>query len=130
GFYDNTLDVLTFTSQRLEGSVQLEQKISRATTLLYRFNYRRVRATNLVITTNQIPLLSQPVRVGMPTFTYIRDQRDNPIESTRGSYTTIDLGVAGGFFGSEADFSRVLVQNSTYHPVHKKWVFARATRVG
>jgi len=129
-FYDNTLDVLTFTSQRLEGSVQLEQTLSKATTFLYRFNYRRVRASNLVITSNQIPLLSQPVRVGMPTFTYIRDRRDNPIETTRGNYSTVDLGVAGGFFGSEANFSRVLTQNSTYHPLKKKWVFARSTRVG
>ncbi len=44
-FYDNTLDVTTFTSQRLEGSVQTEQKINKASTMIYRFTYRRVRAS-------------------------------------------------------------------------------------
>ena len=129
-FYDNTLDVLTYTSKRLEGSVQAEQTVSKATTFLYRFTYRRVQATNLVIEPQLVPLLSQPVRVGMPTFTYIRDQRDNPLESTKGFYTTVDAGVAAGFFGSQANFSRILAQNTTYHGFKKKFVFARETRVG
>ena len=44
-FYDNTIDVTTFTSQRLEGSVQAEETISKATTMAYRFTYRRVKAS-------------------------------------------------------------------------------------
>src|SRR5262249_20820420 len=44
-FYDNTLDVTTFTSERLEGTVQAEQIISKASTMDYRFTYRRVQAT-------------------------------------------------------------------------------------
>jgi len=135
-FYDNTLDVTTFTSQRLEASIQAQQKIGKASTMDYRFTYRRVKATNIEISPEQIPLLSQPVRVGMPGFSYIRDKRDNPLESTRGNYTTVDAGVAAGTFGSEADFSRLLIQNSTYQafgkkrPQGKKFVFARSTRIG
>ncbi len=48
-FYDNSLNVQTFTSRRLEGSIQLEQSLSRITTLLYRFTYRRVQASELQI---------------------------------------------------------------------------------
>ncbi|HSB75464.1 MAG TPA: BamA/TamA family outer membrane protein, partial [Terriglobales bacterium] len=135
-FYDNSLDVITYTSNRLEGSAQIEQTWSKVTTTLYRFTYRRVQATNLVpLSPNLFPLLSQPVRVGMPSITYIRDKRDNPIETTRGNYTTFDAGVAAGFFGSQASFSRMLVQNATYVPFgsnrsKNKWVFARATTVG
>jgi outer membrane protein insertion porin family len=130
-FYDNTLDVTTFTSQRLEGSVQLEESLSRVSKLLYRFTYRRVKATNVVVASDEIPLFSQPTRVGMPGFTYIRDKRDNPLETTKGNYTTIDGGVASGYFASEADFGRLLVQNSTYQPFRKnKYVFARSTRIG
>ena len=136
-FYDNSLDVLTFTSQRLEGSAQIQQKVSKVTTLAYGFTYRRVRASNLVISSALVPVLSLPVRVGMPTFTYIRDKRDNPIQTHKGNYTTLDAGLAAGFFGSQASFGRLLVQNSTYHsfltknkPVQKQWVFARSTRVG
>lgn len=136
GFYDNSLDVVTYTSNRLEGSAQIEQSWSKATTTLYRFTYRRVQATNLVpLSPNLFPTLSQPVRVGMPSITYIRDKRDNPIETTRGNYTTFDAGVAAGFFGSESNFSRLLAQNATYVPFgssrsKNRWVFARSTTVG
>jgi outer membrane protein insertion porin family len=131
-FYDDTRDVRTFTAQRLEGSVQLEEKYSRITTFLYRLTFRRVKVDprTLVIDPTQIPLLSKPVRIGIPSFTYIRDKRDDPLDSHKGTYTTGDVGVAGHFLGSEASFSRFLVQNSTYHAFRKTWVFARSTKVG
>lgn len=137
GFYDNSLDVVTYTANRLEGSAQIEQSWNKATTLLYRYSYSRVQATNLVPLSPNLfpPLLSQPVRVAMPSFTYIRDKRDNPIETTKGNYTTFDAGVAGSFFGSQVNFSRMLAKNTTYvpfgsHRSKNKWVFARSTTIG
>jgi len=144
-FYDNTLDITTFTSKRLEGSIQMNQVFGprdappgtrHVNTLIYGFTYRRVQASNLVISSNLVPLLSQPTRVGFPGFTFIHDKRDNPIESTRGNYTTLDLAVASRYFGSEADFSRMLIQNSTYYiltkrrPIGHQFVLARSTRIG
>ncbi|HYG99415.1 MAG TPA: POTRA domain-containing protein [Terriglobales bacterium] len=131
-FADNSRDVRTFTSERLEGSAQAEQVLSRVTTLLYRFQYRRVKVDprTLVISPEQIPILSRPVRVGMPSFTYIRDKRDDPIDTHKGNYTTFDTGIAAGAFGSAANFGRFLIQNSTYVPIKKRFVLARSTRIG
>jgi outer membrane protein assembly complex protein YaeT len=143
GFFDHTLDVATFTSQRLEGSAQVEQIFRRkaadespSTVMNYRFNYRLVKASNIEIDPNLIPLLSQPVRVGEPGFSFLRNRRDSDLETTRGSYMTVDAGVAARYFGSEADFSRLVVQYSTYHAFgkqqksSKQLVFARSTRIG
>ncbi len=146
GFYDNTLDITTFTSKRLEGSAQVHQCFGTSdqcvvsgrppTEAVYSFTYRRVQASNLVISPNLIPTLSQPTRVGIPAITIIRDRRDSPLESTKGTYTTLDAGVAASYFGSEADFSRILLQNSSYYnigknrPPAKRFVFARSTRLG
>ncbi len=139
--YDNTVDVSTFTSKRLEGTLQVLQVLYKKedrelTTFAYRFSYRRVQATNIEVTANLIPLLSTPTRVGTPNFLYIRNRRDNDLESTRGSYTTVEGGVASSYFGSEADFSRLLIKNSTYHTFFRNrstrqgFVFARSTSVG
>ena len=139
--YDNTVDVSTFTSKRLEGTFQLLQVLYKRedrelTTFAYRFSYRRVEASDIEVTENLIPLLSQPTRVGTPNFIYTRNRRDNDLESTRGSYTTVEGGVAASWFGSEADFSRLLVKNSTYrtffrnHSTGQGFVFARSTTVG
>jgi outer membrane protein insertion porin family len=130
-FYQQTNDVRTFTSKRLEGSASIKQSLNRSTTLLYRLIYRRVIADNLVIDSNLIPLFSQAVRVGMPDFSYVRDTRDNPIESVKGTFSTFDVGVASRVFGSQASFNRFVVQNSSYYQFHKRrWVFARSTRIG
>jgi outer membrane protein insertion porin family len=144
-FYDNTVEVTTFTSRRLEGVTQAEQVIARkadgssSAVMDYRFNYRLVKAIlnpNNNFSPEQIPLLSQPVRLGEPGFSYIRNHRDNDLETKRGSYNTVDAGVASRYFGSQADFSHILAQNATYHPFGKKrgstkeLVLARSTRVG
>ena len=104
--------------------------------MTYRLTYRRVKASDITntISPDQIPLLSQPTRVGIPNFSYIRNKRDNDLESTKGNYTTIDGGVASTYFGSETDFGRMLIQNSTYYAFGKnrgrKFVLARSTRIG
>lgn len=141
GLYDDTVDVSTFTSKRLEGTVQFLQVLYKIqdrdlTTLAYRFSYRRVEASNIEVSADLIPLLSKPTRVGTPNFIYVRNRRDNDLESTRGSYTTVEGGVASSDFGSEADFSRALIKNSTYHTFFRNrstgqgYVFARSTTVG
>jgi outer membrane protein insertion porin family len=130
-FYEQTNDVKTFTARRLEGSAQIKQNLDRATTLVYRMVYRRVATQDLVIDPNLVPLFSQPVRVGMPVFSYIRNTRDNDFDSRKGTFNSFDAGVASNIFGSETNFSRLAIQNSTYHSFHKRrWVFARSTRIG
>jgi outer membrane protein insertion porin family len=132
-FYDKTLDVTTFTSRRIEESAQLEQKLNRVSTYLYRFSYRQVQAVDIAsnFDRNNIPLLSEPTRVGGPGLVYLRDKRDSPIEPTKGNNTSFDVSWASRFFASEADFTRVLIQNATYHAIGRKgMVFARSTRIG
>ena len=147
-FYDNSLDVSTFTSQRLEGRIDLRQQFGNSGTepgtrpgpnsLTYRLEFRRVRASHFASDFNpgELALLSAPATVGGPGFTFIHDKRDNPLESTKGDYFTLDLFAASHFFGAEADFGRVLAQQSTYYALGKKrkpghqFVLARSTSIG
>jgi outer membrane protein insertion porin family len=139
-FYDNSLDVATFTSQRLEAKIDLRQQIGKlqlnhSTSIIYRFDYRRVKASNLVsdFSPAEFSLFSLPARVAGPGVTFIRDKRDNPLESTKGQYFTLDAFAASSFLGSQADFARVLTQDSTYYafgPAKHKFVFARSTTLG
>ena len=139
-FYDNSLDVATFTSQREEGKIDLRQQIgklqlSHSTSITYRFDYRYVKASHLAenFSPAEFNLFSLPARVGGPGFTFIRDKRDNPLESTKGQYFTLDAFAASSYFGSQANFARALAQDSTYYafgrPNHKL-VFARSTTLG
>jgi outer membrane protein assembly complex protein YaeT len=139
-FYDNSLDVSTFTSQRWEGKVDLRQQIGKllvnhATSITYRWDYRRVKASDFAsdFSPAEFSLFSLPARVGGPGITFIRDRRDNPLESTRGQYFTFDGFAASSYFGSQADFARGLAQDSTYYSfghANHKFVFARSTTLG
>ena len=131
-FYDNAADVNTFTSERLSGTLSAEEKYSRTTTLIYHMSWQRVSIdpNSLVIDPTLVPLYSKPVRLAIPSFTYLRDTRDNPIDSHKGSYTIADLGLATSALGSEANFGKVLLQNSTYYRFKKRWVLARNTQIG
>lgn len=112
--------------------MQVGQKWTRSKTLLYRLAYRRVAVdeNTLNIRPELIPLLSQPVRLGMFSIGYVDDRRDNPADSRKGTYNQLDLGVASRYLGSQADFSRLLARNSTYHPLGEKLVLARTFSFG
>jgi outer membrane protein insertion porin family len=154
-FYDNSLDVATFTSQRLEGKVDLRQQFGNPdsgtrtslNSITYRWDFRVVKASHFAegFSSGEIALLSLPARVGGPGFTFIHDKRDNPLESTKGSYFTLDAFVASSYFGSRAEtsqgyvptnFGRALAQHSTYYAfggkgkIGHQFVFARSTSIG
>jgi outer membrane protein assembly complex protein YaeT len=128
--YDNTHGINTFAAKREEGSVQLSQKLSKPSTLLYRFSYRRVSTSDLKIDPNLVPLLSQPVRVGMLSVNYIQDRRDDPVDAHKGIYNTVDIGLASRVFGSQVNFVRGLARNASYHRIGRKLVLARQLTFG
>jgi outer membrane protein assembly factor BamA len=130
--FDNTADVNTFASERLEGAVQAEQRYNRFTTLIYGLSFQRVSVdpNSLVIDPTLIALYSKPVFIAMPTFTGVRDKRDDPINPTKGSYNALNLGLATSALGSQTNFGRVLLDNSTYYTFAKHWVLARRTQIG
>jgi outer membrane protein insertion porin family len=145
-FYDNSLDVATFTSQRLEGKIDLRQQFGNSgaepgtrpgpNAMTYRYDFRLVKAGHFANNFSEIALLSLPARVGGPGFTFIHDKRDNPLESTKGDYFTLDGFVSSTHFGSESDFGRALGQHSTYYAfggkgrAGRQFVFARSTSIG
>lgn len=131
-FADKSRDVTTFTSTRYEGSLQLEQHVSRTTEMFYRYAYRKVLvdASSLQIAPEEIPLFSQPTQVSEFEVSWVRDHRDNPGDATKGTFNSVDAALAGKPIGSSANFLRIFAQNTTYHPIGKRLVFVRATRFG
>jgi outer membrane protein assembly complex protein YaeT len=132
GLYTDLRDIRTFTYKRWEGSAQLSQRYSKATTFFWRYIYRYVSIdeATLKISPLLIPLLAQPVRLGMVAGNMIQDRRDDPVDPRKGIYNTADLGLAEHVFGSQRNFFRFLGRNATYHPIGKRLVLARATTFG
>ncbi|MBZ5606387.1 MAG: BamA/TamA family outer membrane protein, partial [Acidobacteriia bacterium] len=128
--YDNSRDVRTFASHREEGSIQLAQKLTKPTTALFRFAYRRVSTSDVVIPALLVPQFLQPVRIGIFSVNLIQDRRDNPTDPHAGMYNTFEAGIASKIFGSQRSFGRVLARNATYHRLTKNVVLARQLTFG
>jgi outer membrane protein assembly complex protein YaeT len=130
--FDDSRDVRTFSARRWETSAQLSQKLSKAMTMLYRLSFRRstVDRNTLKIDPLLIPQLAQPARVGMLSGNLIDDRRDDPTDSRRGIYSTVDLGLASQWFASRQPFLRFLGRNSTYHAIGNHVILARNVQFG
>ena len=129
-YAEKTQDINTFTEERYEGSLQLTEQVTPRTTLLYRYSFRQVRTSNLKILPEEVPLFNAPTLVSQFGVTWVRDSRDNPADASKGAFNSVDVSDADTSFGSSASFLRVFLQNSTYHPIKRRFSFARSIRLG
>ena len=129
---DRSSDIRTFTSTRFEAAAQLIQRISRSSVLQYRVALRRVNIdeSTLKISPELIPIYSVPVRTAIMSVTWVQDRRDDPLESTRGIYNSVDFGVAPPILASGTAYTRLTLKNATYHRVAKEVIFARTVSFG
>ena len=131
-YADKSQDINTFNSERYEAAVQFVDSVSPQTSLLFRYFFRHVIviASSLKIAPDEIPLFSQPTLISGFGVSWVRDKRNNAADASKGMYNSVDFSVAGKPIGSSASFMRIFVQNSTYHPFGRSFVFARAIRFG
>ncbi len=131
-FFEKARNIQTFTSRRYEGSLQLAQRLSSASSVLYRYAYRKVKTSLNVntISLEQLPLFNQNTDIAEFGASWLRDRRNNPADPTRGDFENIDVAVAMKPIASSVDFVRLFLQNSTYKPIGRRLVFARSVRFG
>ena len=128
--YITSRDVQTFDSRRAEGSIRLAQKLSSTSSILYQYAYRHVVASNLQIAVEEIPLFSQNTEVSEFGVSWLRDHRNSVSDPSRGDFENAEVDMAVRALASSANFIHVYLQNSTYHPIGRRLVFARSTRFG
>jgi outer membrane protein insertion porin family len=131
-YTEKSQDINTFTATRYEGSLQLNHHLTPRTSLLYHYAFRKVLVSNLNthIALEEIPLFNAPDLVSQFGMTWVRDARDNPADATKGTFNSADFSVADTSIGSSASFLRFHFQNSTYHPLRRRFSFARSIRIG
>lgn len=131
-FFDRSRDVRTFTSTRFENAFQITQQLSRPNSLQYRVIFRDVSVDQNTIQVDPelIPIYSRPVQVTVFAGSFIQDRRDDPLDSTRGFFNTIDAGYAPGGLSRKTSYSRISVRNSSYHRLSRSFILARTLTVG
>ncbi len=131
-FFEKARNIQTFTSRRYQASLQLAERLSNTSSLLYRYSYRKVNTTinGNSISLEQLSLFNQNTHIAEFGVSWLRDRRNNPADASRGDFENIDVSLAVKPVGSAVNFLRVFLQNSTYHPIGRWLVFARSVRFG
>lgn len=139
GGYASSQDVSTYVASKLETGVRWTEHfspgsfLSKANTFVYGFDFRRVKVAvdSLQVGPTELDALSTAVRVAGPSITWIRDTRDSPLDSHRGTYTSLQDFFSSDVFGAQAEFNRLDLSNSSYYGFDKnRFVVARNTRYG
>lgn len=142
GGYANSRAVTTYVASRLEAGFRVSENfsapnslLSRANSFVYGYDFRRVKVAkeSLQIFPNNdfIDALAAAVRIGGPSFTWVRDTRDSAIDAHRGTYTSFQEFLSMQPFGAEAQFNRIDMSNSSFYGFSKnRFVLARNTRYG
>ena len=140
GGYASSQDISTYVASKLEAGVRWTEHFSqpnpiltRANTFVYSYDFRRVKVSeeSLQVFPDFIPVLAAAVRVAGPGVTWIRDTRDSALDSHRGTYSTFQEFLSNTKVGSEAQFNRIDLSNSSYYGFDKnRFVLARNTRYG
>jgi outer membrane protein assembly complex protein YaeT len=140
GGYANSQDVTTYVASRLEAVLRVTEHfltpgsfLSKANNFEYDYNFRRVKvdSSSLQVAPYALTSLSTATRVGGPSFTWVRDTRDSPLDSHRGSTTSFQEFLSARPFGAEAQFNRIDIANSSFYGFDKgRFVLARNTRYG
>ncbi|MHB8302385.1 MAG: BamA/OMP85 family outer membrane protein [Acidobacteriaceae bacterium] len=132
GGFISAQDITTYQASTISASGIFTERPNRGNTLIYSMAYRYVyvNPNTLQISAALIPLLSEPTRVSGPGITWVHDTRNNPLNATRGWYLSGQQFFAWSGFASQANFNRLDVQESNYHPLNKQnWILARSTRI-
>ncbi len=136
GGYSNVQNISTFQSSTLQGLFRVTQKVPKADTFIYDLEFRRVSVNqnSLQVTANLIPLLSQPVQVGGPGFTWFHDTRNpTPLDATKGIYLSFQDFLSSSKLGSDVGFNRFDTSFASYYSfgnLKHRYTFARNTRFG
>ena len=140
GGYANSQDVTTYVAAKLEFGLRWTEHFlspsslfSKANTLIYEYDFRRVKVaeSSLQVCPCQLTLLATATRVAGPGFTWIRDTRDSPLDARRGTYTSFQNFLSVKRLGAEAVFNRLDLSNSSFYSFDKgRYVLARNTRYG
>jgi outer membrane protein assembly factor BamA len=119
-----------FTSRQVLATFQLERPIEeRKQDLILRYSLSRLNLSNLVIP-ELVPAKDQNTRLSTLSAVYIRDTRDNVVDTHNGSYASFEVDENPRIFGSSTTFTRLLAQGSYYRELKPAWIWANSVRAG
>ena len=120
-----------YSSQQELASYQLQRNLNRAGTniLLLRYSFSKTDLTRIEIPA-LVPTADQHVRLSTIAASFTRDTRDNPLDSHKGVFETIEFDLNPSALGSSVNFVRMNSQAAYYKKIPNNIIWANSIRIG
>ena len=113
---------------RYGGKLTLGKKIEQYNNLSFSYRHEKVKLSQEIDFQHLQPYEKDQTR--SLTFTLIRDTRNNIINSTSGTFTSVDIERAGEFLKGTSSFIKLSFKYKTFYPIQKRLIFATALNCG
>ena len=131
---------VSFTEQRLGGSLQVIRDLSRVNALIFRYNYERVAVSHIppsdvanacrASQTDGIQRQSCPIRLSSLSAAFYNDSRNDPFDPRRGAFAGVNLQVTTPMVKADAQFAKLFTQGQYYLPLPLKITITEGFRFG
>jgi outer membrane protein insertion porin family len=120
-----------FTTRQAVATIQIARPLDekRRQNVSLRYSFSRVNLSNLAIPALVSPE-DQNTRLSTLSAAYIRDTRDNPVDTSKGMYGSVEVDANPRALGSSTGFTRLLGQGAYYRQVKSGVIWANSIRTG
>jgi outer membrane protein assembly complex protein YaeT len=121
---------VAYKSNDIEFSLQVRKRLSATKNLLFTASYQTVNLKDITATFGRrFPDLEGIIQIARVGASYVTDSRDDPLDPTRGIFTTSTFQIASKALGSEVDFLSLFNQ-TTYQKKSGVGILALSNRIG
>ena len=122
-------DRTSFDYNRKGGVAQVGQSVDARTTLLYRYLYQDTNVFNIEVPPEEIDRQFRTYTVSGPSFSVVRDTRDDPLEPRRGTFFASDLQLSADLLGG-ASYVKGFFQAADIHRARADLAVVVSLRLG
>ncbi len=122
---------VSFSTTRTNAAFQVLRRLGNVDNYFIRYNFETVDLSDVRVN----PLATGQENLGtlkLSTFStaWLRDTRDDPIEPTRGFFSTLNFSVASKKYGSEVNLVSFFGQLQAHRQIQKQAILATSFRLG
>jgi outer membrane protein insertion porin family len=121
-----------FSLYRATTLAQVQYQYKPTSAFFFRYNFEQVRVFDLKVSESELERNDRPVRLGKLSAGFVADNRNNPFDPTRGTYSSVDFTVAANAFGGSENYVRFFGEHQRYHqfPKAPRLTYAGAIKFG
>ena len=128
--YAENTDQVSFSTTTVNAAVQVLKRFGKIDNFFVRYNFETVDLSDVQVNPQATGQDLGTLKLSTFSTAWLRDTRDDPIEPTRGFFSTLNFSVASRLYGSEVNLVSFFGQYQNHRRVGRSAILATSLRLG